>query len=97
MRAAVTGARAAMCVPMRRPSGATSTSARPRSIPRTTAAATSSGVRVPTQGGSFTPLSANRPASLTKPGNTTVTPTPLCSASSRSPEAKPRRPNFVAE
>ena len=45
-------------------------------MPRTTPSATCSGVRVPTQRGSFTPLSAKKPASLTKPGNTTVTPIP---------------------
>ena len=44
--------------------GATSTSARSRSMPRSTPAATWSGVRVLTHGGSFTPLSANIPASL---------------------------------
>jgi len=79
------------------PTGATSISARPRSTARTTAAPTSSGVRVPTNGGSFVPDSANMPASRMKPGKTVETPTPVPCRSSRSPRANPRSPNFVAE
>ena len=78
-------------------SGATSISARSRSMPRTTAWATCSGERVETPVGSFMPVSANMPASLTKPGKTVVTPTPRPCSSSRSAAAKPRMPNFVAE
>ena len=52
--------------------GATSISARFFSMPLITAPATWSGVRVPTPRGSFTPLSANIPASRMKPGNTVV-------------------------
>ena len=37
------------------------------------------------------------PASLTKPGKTTLTPMPRGSTSSRRPAANPRRPNLVAE
>ena len=83
--------------PTRMASGATSSSAFPSSMPRTTASATASGVRVPTPGGSFMPDSANIPASEMKPGNTVVTPTPVPIRSSLRPPAKPRRPNFVAE
>ena len=66
-----------MTAPARSGSGATSSSARLRSIAFTTARATSSGRLVPTQGGSLAPDSANMPASLMKPGRTTETPTPL--------------------
>jgi len=52
---------------------------------------------VPTNGGSFVLDSWNMPASRMKPGSTTDTPTPSPRRSSRSPWAKPRRPNFVAE
>ena len=46
--------------------------------------------------GSFTPLSANMPASRMKPGNTVVAPTPVPRSSSLSAKPNPRRPNFVA-
>ena len=62
-------------------------------IPR----ATSSGVLVPTPGGSTAPESANMPAPRTIPGNTHETPTPCSSRSCRSPSEKPRSPYFVAE
>ena len=52
--------------------------------PCITAAATCSGVRVPTPRGSFMPLSANMPASRMKPGKTVVTPTPVPRSSSLS-------------
>jgi len=66
------------------------------SIPEITALPTSSGVRVPTPRGSFTPLSANMPASRMKPGNTVVAPTPVPRSSSLRAKLNPRRPNFVA-
>ena len=66
-------------------------------MPFTTAAATSSGVRVPTPRGSSVPLSWNMPASRMKPGNTVVTPTPVPFRSPCRPSAIPRMPNLVAE
>ena len=79
-----------------RGSGATTISVRLRSIASAVARPTRSGVTVPTHGGSRTPASAYMPASRTKPGDTTETPTPAARRSSRSASAKPRRPNFVA-
>ena len=75
--AASSGATLATIAPTRRVIGATSTSALLRSIARTVARATSSGVRVPTVDGSCAPEEANIPASRMKPGSTVDTPTPL--------------------
>ena len=82
---------------LRRLSGATSISARSRSIPLATAAATCSGVRIFTPGGRSSPVSAHMPASLMKPGKTVVAPTPVPLRSSRNPKANARTPNLVAE
>jgi hypothetical protein len=63
----------------RSPIVATSISATSRSIARTTAAPTSAGVFVPAPSGSFTPLSANIPASAIPLGkmHDALTPVPF--------------------
>ena len=76
--------------------GATATSTWLRSIARTTAAATRSGVVVPRPAVLLAPDLANIPASRTNPGETTETPTPVPARSVRSASAKPRSPNLVA-
>src|SRR5581483_9105574 len=86
-----------MTAPAFSPKGATSISARSLRMTFTTPAATFSGVTVLTPKGSLTPVSANIPASRTKPGKTTEAPTPDRYRSQRSPLAKPRSPNLVAE
>ena len=58
----------------------------PRSRPRRRR----SGVRVPTPRGSFTPLSANMPASRMKPGNTVVDPDARCRAAPRAARSRIR-------
>ncbi len=55
------------------------------------------GVTMPTPRGSTVPDSCSMPASDTKPGTTTLTPTPAARRSPRRPWPNPRRPNFVAE
>ena len=62
-----------------------------------TALATFRGVVVPSPGGGAAPESWNMPPSLTKPGDTTETPTPCGWRSSRRAKVKPRSPNLVAE
>ena len=97
-RIASSGATAAIAAPTRWWMGATKSSARSRSIARTTARATSRDCFVPpATRGSLTPLLANRPASAMKPGSTRDALTPVSRRSSRSDRAKPRRPNLVAE
>ena len=81
---------------MRTSGGATVTSPRLCSTASITAYATSTGALVPMPGGSFTPASANIPASEMKPGRITEAPTPAARRSWRIPSAKPRSPNFVA-
>ena len=61
-----------------------------RSIARTTALATCSGVLVPRPGGGAAPLSANIPASRIMPGVIRETPMPLPRRSSRRLSANPR-------
>ena len=97
IRASVAGATPPSIVHTRAGNVATSISATSRSIARTTARLTCSGLRVPAPTGIRTPVSANMPASRIGPGNTHETPTPVPRRSCRRPEAKPRRPNLVAE
>jgi len=91
------GAMPASAEPTASSGAATVTSPRSRSIARATASATADGRRVPSTRGSGIPVSAYMPDSLTKPGSTIETPTPLPASSARSDSAKPRRPNFVAQ
>ena len=83
------GATAASAVPIRSSSGATVTSPRSRSTAETVASATRSGETVRKPGGSSAPLSANIPASCTKPGETIETPTPVPRRSARRDGAEP--------
>ena len=97
MAAAGPGAMDPRNAPTRSETGATTISARSRRMALTTASATAPGVTVPTPHGRLVPVSANMPASRTKPGDITETPMPLPRRSARNPPAKPRRPNLVAE
>lgn len=90
-----TGELPATALRSRNSSGATLISATSRSTARVTPATTCRGDTVRMPAGGFAPVSANMPASRTKPGWTIETPTPVPCRSWRSPSAKPRRPNSV--
>ena len=89
MRDANAGAFIANRAKARCRSGATSTSARLRSMAVTTPLPTCSGVPVPIKGGGGAPDSAYIPASRMAPGQITETPTPAGCMSSRRHSAKP--------
>src|SRR5207302_10989876 len=76
--------------------GTTSISRRFFVIAVQTASATSVGVTSPAIGLGFRPVTAHIPASLTKVGLITDTPTPVPQSSSRSARPNPRMPNLVA-